>query len=114
MGKLVDYINNNCDFRDEYQRIFGKQLGYAKVFCPFHSNHNTPAAKVYGNTLKCFGVCNRVYTVYDLLKKFDPDRINEIKASVVLPEVEQKEVFKITIKPIDRSKSIKSIIESLL
>lgn len=85
MGRLIDYINSNLDIDSEYYTIFRKHIPQGKMFCPFHSNTNTPAAKRYGNVIHCFGVCNKSYSVYDLLSKFNPDRINEIKSTIIIP-----------------------------
>lgn len=82
-NRVAAYINDSLSFQEEYFRIFGKQLGTGKVFCPFHVNVNTPAAKLYNNVLKCFS-CGRVYTVYDLLYKFDKERITQIKQQSIL------------------------------
>ena len=41
------------------------------IFCPFHENHDTPAAKMYWNEYKnqweihCFGECHRSFSAYD-------------------------------------------------
>lgn len=81
--RVRDYINSSLSFAEEYELIFGKQLGTNKVFCPFHYNVNTPSAKLYGNVLKCFS-CSRSYTVYDLLMKYNPDKIKEVSRSSIL------------------------------
>lgn len=112
MGKVIDYINSSLSFKDEYKRIFGKSVPEGKMFCPFHNNVNTPAAKVYGNVLKCFS-CNRIYTVYDLLKKYDPKRIEEVKQSNILPDVDTKSK-QIKLVSFDRNKPIKDIICTIL
>lgn len=75
-------INNSLNFCEEYFNIFNKPLPLGKCFCVFHDNTHTPAAKVYGNVMHCF-VCNRSYTVYDLLKKYNPLRLEEVKSQCV-------------------------------
>ena len=82
--RLAEYVNSNFSFADEWVRIFGKELPTGNVFCPFHENTNTPAAKVYGNGLKCFS-CQRYYSVYDLLRKFDPEKLVRLNRSILLP-----------------------------
>lgn len=77
--RLVSWINKNIDFAETYQRMFNKDIRYGKCFCPFHENTDTPAAKYYeeSNTIYCFS-CQRIYSSYDLLLAYAPDKINEI------------------------------------
>lgn len=96
--KLAQWVNSNLSFRDEYKAIFGKELDYGTCYCPFHANTDTKAAKLYGNWLKCYGECQRSYSVYDLLCKFNPDRLRELRYSGVLPE--QGVVFRNDVKPV--------------
>lgn len=84
-ARLAEWVNSNLSFRDEYQRIFGKELPYGNAFCPFHHNVDSPAAKLYGNWLKCYG-CGRSYSVFDLLQRFDPDSLKRLSMSGVIPE----------------------------
>lgn len=84
-ARLVEWVNSHLSFRDEYQRIFGKELPYGNAFCPFHNNVVSPAAKLYGNWLKCYG-CGRSYSVFDLLQRFDPDSLKRLSMSGVIPE----------------------------
>lgn len=56
-----------------------KKAGYegynyvGNVYCPFHDNTKTPAAKMYkddeGDKLYCYGECRRLYTPSDVIKK---------------------------------------------
>ena len=43
------------------------------VYCPFHDNTDTPAAKMYqddeGDKLYCYGECRKLYTPSDVIKK---------------------------------------------
>lgn len=87
MGKLIDYINNNLSLEEEYKEIFGHSLPSGKFICPNPSHvhkNNTPSCKAYGNKFKCFGQCNQVFGVYDLLKWHNPKKIEDIKTSVIL------------------------------
>lgn len=88
--KLAGYVNQTYEIRSIYKAITGREPGNGKVFCPMHDNHNTPAAKIYGNNLKCFGVCNCIYTPYDLLRRFFPEDLQRIETSIVLPETEEQ------------------------
>ena len=77
---IREYIKS-ISISEEYRRLFGKDLPEGKFFCPFHHNTNTPAAKVYGNAIKCFS-CNKSYSTWDLLWEFDRSRIDEIAKQV--------------------------------
>ena len=108
MGKIIDYINNNLDIDQEYQRIFSRKIPTGKMYCLWHDNTNTPAAKRYGNVIHCFS-CGKNYTVYDLLKKYDPKRIEEIKSSIIIDTTQQSRE-KVPRVEIDRSQSIDEVI----
>lgn len=112
--KLAQYVNQNFSFVEEYKRIFGKVPPTGKMFCPFHDNKNTPAAKIYDNSLKCFGVCGRMFSVYDLLVKFDPELLTKVEAQNVLPGVVANQRKLITTKSINRTDSIENVINSIL
>lgn len=90
MSRLVHYINENLSLDEEWYKVFGTTIPEGKIFCPFHKNVNTPSAKRYGNGIKCFGFCQHYYNLYEFLKKFNPDRIEEIKRTIILPEVQQR------------------------
>lgn len=94
---LVNYIKS-LPLSEEYQRIFGEPLPRGKMFCPFHENTNTPAAKVYGNVIKCFS-CNRVYTTFDLLMRYDRERITQISRTVFPKTFERELPKKVTYAP---------------
>lgn len=115
MSKIRDYINSNYSIQETYQHVFGRPPHMGKIFCPFHDNKNTPAAKIYGNIIRCFS-CNRSFGPFDLLQKYAPEKIEEIKGSVLM---EEQETVK-TPKPravrrgsLDLSKGIIKIIEEL-
>lgn len=114
--KLADYVNQTYDIRSIYQSITGRKPGSGKVFCPVHNNHNTPAAKIYGNNLKCFGICNCIYTPYDLLVRFYPDELKKIESSIVLPESEQsnKKFSFIQRDKLDLSKPLVEILKEIV
>lgn len=88
--RLIQYINENLSLDEEWFRVFGTNIPESKFYCPFHDNKNTPSAKRYGNGIKCFGYCQHFYSLYEFLKKFNPDRIEEIKRTIILPELQQK------------------------
>ena len=113
MGKLIDYINKNLSLEDEYKMIFGREIPSGKFICPnpghSHVNH-TPSCKAYGNVFKCFGQCNRVFGVYDLLKWYNPKRIDEIKSSIIIEETVDNSVAEIIKVEVDRSQSLSHIL----
>ena len=119
MGALIDHINENLDIDTEYQRIFGKPIPSGKFFCPFHTNVNTPAAKRYFNGIKCYS-CNKFYSVYDLLKAFNPQRISDIASSSILPtsfktnNVTFAEKEKVNIIQYDSNDTIQNIINQII
>lgn len=84
--KLVNYVNKHIKPQEAYRLAFGYYPENGKCYCPFHDNRRTPAAKIYDYGLRCFGVCNRVYTSYDILKGFRPDILDKL-ASRVLEDV---------------------------
>lgn len=114
MSKLKDYVDNQLDIDQEYYEIFNRRIPLGKMFCPFHSNTDTPAAKKYGNHIQCFGACKKRFTVYDLLKRFNKEKLDLIASSIVLEtqEVKYKQVNK-NFK-IDRDLPIKKVIDSIL
>jgi len=111
--KVRDYINEAFDIREEYFNIFKRAIPIGKMFCPFHDNTDTPAAKCYGNHIHCFA-CKRNYGVYDLFKKFDPKRIKEVATSQVLDFVKESKSY---LKPIrvavDRTLPIHKILNKI-
>lgn len=111
MGKIIDYINT-LPFDKEYERIFRRPMPVGKVFCPFHPNTNTPSGKLYGNILHCFS-CNRNYTTYDLLKKYDPDKINQISQTQIIMPVERKQDYKTMYIKVDRSNDLYQILTQI-
>lgn len=64
-------LNNNFTFSDLAKRFENVDSSTGNIFCPFHENHDTPAAKMYWDevreiwVLHCFGECHWTYTAYD-------------------------------------------------
>ena len=64
-------INDYFTFADLSPRFKGVDSSTGNIFCPFHENHDTPAAKMYWDEereiwiLHCFGECHKNYTAYD-------------------------------------------------
>lgn len=64
-------INENFTFADLSPRFRGVDSSTGNIYCPFHENTDTPAAKMYWDdergiwVLHCFGECHRSYTAYD-------------------------------------------------
>ena len=67
-------LNNNFTFSDLSPRFKNVDSTTGNIFCPFHENHYTPAAKMYWNEqhqiwiLHCFGQCHRNFTAYDYVE----------------------------------------------
>lgn len=116
MGKVSDYINENIDIRVAYEEIFGKKPHTGKIYCVFHDNRNTPAAKIYGNIIRCFS-CNRSFTTYDLLKKYNPSKITEIAETVLIDVVKKKHTPRSRIvnrNDLDMSQPIAEVVKQIL
>lgn len=68
---VKNVINDNFTFADLSPRFKGVDSSTGNIFCPFHENHDTPAAKMYWDSereiwiLHCFGECHRNFTAYD-------------------------------------------------
>lgn len=68
---IREVINKNFTFSDLSPRFKNVDSSTGNIFCPFHENHETPAAKMYWNEyrdrweLHCFGECHRNFTAYD-------------------------------------------------
>ena len=68
-------INRNFTFADLSPRFKNVDSSTGNIFCPFHENHSTPAAKMYWNDedeiwiIHCFGECHRNYTAFDYVEK---------------------------------------------
>lgn len=71
IGVIKKVINDNFTFADLSKRFVGVDSSTGNIYCPFHENHDTPAAKMYWDEeheiwiLHCFGECHRNYTAYD-------------------------------------------------
>lgn len=72
---IKEVINRNFTFADLSKRFEGVDSSTGNIFCPFHENHDTPAAKMYWDTereiwiLHCFGECHRNFTAYDYVER---------------------------------------------
>ena len=68
---LRKIINANFTFADLSPRFIGVDSSTGNIFCPFHENHSSPAAKMYWDeyrelwVIHCFGECHRSFTAYD-------------------------------------------------
>lgn len=94
MATLREIVNSQVTIREAFYLATGRQAPSGKCFCPFHDNHNTPAAKVYQDRMVCFGECQRGYDSYDFLRRFRSDLINQIKTSHVYDSTTTKPKFK--------------------
>lgn len=68
---IKEIINQNFTFGDLSPKYRNVDSSTGNIFCPFHENHSTPAAKMYWDEargiwiLHCFGECHRNFTAYD-------------------------------------------------
>lgn len=68
---IKNIINDKFTFADLSPRFKGVDSSTGNIFCPFHENHDTPAAKMYWDSereiwiLHCFGECHRNFTAFD-------------------------------------------------
>lgn len=68
---IREVINRNFTFADLSPKFKGVDSSTGNIFCPFHENYETPAAKMYFNenrniwVIHCFGECHRNFTAYD-------------------------------------------------
>lgn len=73
-------INRNFTFADLSPRFKNVDSSTGNIFCPFHENHSTPAAKMYWNeeqgiwVIHCFGQCHRSFTAYDYVERILCDK----------------------------------------
>ena len=71
---LKKVINKHFTFADLSPKFKGVDSSTGNIFCPFHDNHDTPAAKMYWDesreiwVLHCFGQCHRNFTAFDYVE----------------------------------------------
>ena len=93
INKVIDF-ENICS---EFDIRLNIRSNSGLCFCPFHDNHNTPAAKIYkddaGDSLYCFSE-NKIYRPYDLIKNsiinIDADILYEAIWNKLSEEVKAK------------------------
>lgn len=79
-------INRNFTFGDLSPRFKNVDSSTGNIFCPFHENHSTPAAKMYWNEaqqiwiLHCFGQCHTNFTAYDYVERILCDKYEKYKS----------------------------------
>lgn len=108
----INWINNNLPI-EQYLEELGIDIPpNGKVFCPFHHNVNTPAAKVYlseeagnGGRLYCYSE-RRSYTPFDVIRllKYSDNEIHAMVPREFWYEVENsKHIEHIKVPVIDKS-----------
>lgn len=72
---LLKYtVEKTFTFGDLDSSLANLDASMGNIFCPFHENHESPAAKVYYNedkdinTIHCFS-CGRQFTSYDYIER---------------------------------------------
>lgn len=72
---LRKIVNDKFSFGDLSPKLKGVTASTGNIYCPFHQNDNTPAAKVYFNedenifVIHCFSKCGRSFTAFDYVEK---------------------------------------------
>ena len=72
---LREVINNNFSFSDLSKKFENVDSSTGNIFCPFHENHTTPAAKMYWDEIRniwilhCFGECHQNFTAFDYVER---------------------------------------------
>lgn len=83
---IKEVINRNFTFSDLSPRFNNVDESYGNIYCPFHDNHDTPAAKMYWDEeqelwiLHCFGECHRNFTAYDYVDLILCNKYNKYKS----------------------------------
>lgn len=78
-------LNNNFTFADLSPRFKNVDSSTGNIFCPFHENHSTPAAKMYWWEergiwiIHCFGECHRNFTAFDYVERILCDKYQKYK-----------------------------------
>ena len=68
---IKEVINRNFTFGDVSKKFENVDESTGNIFCPFHENTQSPAARMYWDedrelwVLHCFGECHKTYTTYD-------------------------------------------------
>jgi len=68
---IANVINSTFTFSDLSPRFKDVDETYGNIFCPFHENRHSPAARMYWDEnrgiwiLHCFGECHTNFTTYD-------------------------------------------------
>ena len=68
---IAELINSTFTFSDLSPRFKDVDETYGNIFCPFHENRHSPAARMYWDEnrgiwiLHCFGECHTNFTAYD-------------------------------------------------
>lgn len=70
--RAIRYVlNKNFTFADLSPKFKNVDSSTGNIFCPFHENHHSPAAKMYWDDdreiwiIHCFGQCHRNFTAFD-------------------------------------------------
>lgn len=83
---IKEIINNNFTFSDLSPKFENVDSSTGNIFCPFHENHSTPAAKMYWDEVRgiwiihCFGECHRNFTAYDYIDKILCEKYQQYKS----------------------------------
>ena len=95
---IKNVINSNFTFADLSPRFKGVDSSTGNIFCPFHENHDTPAAKMYWDSereiwiLHCFGQCHRNFTAYDYVELILCDKYQKYSSPLQFLKANMSEI----------------------
>lgn len=83
---FMKYVINYCSNMKFLLNKIGVETPFnGQIFCPFHDNYNTPAAKLYrddtGYKIFCFSE-HRIYTSYDIYRDLLKENIYVVFNSI--------------------------------
>lgn len=94
---IKEIVNKNFTFADLSKKFEGVDSSTGNIFCPFHENHSTPAAKMYWNEnrgiwiIHCFGECHRNFTAYDYVERILCEKYQKYQSPLHFLKVKMSE-----------------------
>ena len=102
--KEIQWINRNLPLKDFLDELNVEIPQNGVIFCPWHDNKETPAAKYYSDSNKvwCFAD-QKMYGAYDAMKLlgFDEDKIKSYVPEDISGFEEEKVVMKMPVVSLD-------------
>ena len=82
---IRNVLNSIFTFSDVAPRFKNVDESTGNIFCPFHENRHSPAARMYWDddrdiwVLHCFGECHATFTTYDYVNRILCDKYQKYK-----------------------------------